>query len=145
MADPSKLNSEDELFRTCLLEGEPALGDTITWAQQLNAILQRKATGDLADIIAAGNDTLLDKFAAGLRRGFAAIGASLELPWITSPVEGQISRLKMLKRTMYGRAGFDLLRARCFTRRGPMTARNSRENPTLTGNQQLDRRCCMSL
>ena len=112
MADPSKLNSEDGLFRTCLLEGEPALGDTIAWAQRLNAILQRKATGDLADIIAAGNDTLLDRFAAGLRRDFAAIGASLELPWTTSPVEGQISRLKMLKRTMYGRAGFHLLRAR---------------------------------
>ena len=41
-----------------------------------------------------------------------AISAALELPWTTSPVEGQISRLKMLKRTMYGRAGFDLLRAR---------------------------------
>src|ERR1700744_2909322 len=87
MADPSKLNSEDELFRTCLLEDEPALRDTITWAQQLNAILQRKATGDLADIIAAGDDTLLDRFAAGLRRDFAAIRASLELPWTTSPVE----------------------------------------------------------
>ena len=112
MADPSKLNSEDELFRTCLLAGEPALGDTIAWAQRLNVILRRKATGDLADIIAAGDDTMLDRFAAGLRRDFAAISASLELPWTTSPVEGQISRLKMLKRTMYGRAGFDLLRAR---------------------------------
>jgi transposase len=112
MADPSRLSSEDELFRAHLLEGEPALGDTIAWAQGLNTVLQRKATGDLDDIIAAGNDTLLDRFAAGLRRDFAAIGASLELPWTTSPVEGQISRLKMLKRTMYGRAGFDLLRAR---------------------------------
>ena len=109
---PGIATEPDELFRTCLLEGEPALGDTITWAQQLNAILQRKATGDLADIIATGNDTLLDRLAAGLRRDFAAICASLELPWTTSPVEGQISRLKMLKRTMYGRAGFDLLRAR---------------------------------
>ena len=109
---PGIATEPDELFRTCLLEGEPALGDTITWAQQLNAILQRKATGDLADIIATGNDTLLDRLAAGLRRDFAAICAPLELPWTTSPVEGQISRLKMLKRTMYGRAGFDLLRAR---------------------------------
>ena len=42
----------------------------------------------------------------------SAISAALELPWTTSPVEGQISRLKMLKRTMYGRAGFPLLRKR---------------------------------
>ena len=32
--------------------------------------------------------------------------ASLDLPWTTSPVEGQINRLKMLKRTMYGRASY---------------------------------------
>ena len=112
MADASKLNSEDELFRPRLLEGEPALGDTVAWAQRLNAILRRRATGNLDDIIAAGNDTLLDRFPAGLREDFAAIRASLELPWTTSPVEGQVSRLKMLKRTKYGRAGFDLLRAR---------------------------------
>jgi hypothetical protein len=40
------------------------------------------------------------------------VQAALDLPWTTSPVEGQINRLKMIKRTMYGRAGFDLLRAR---------------------------------
>ena len=42
----------------------------------------------------------------------AAVQAALDLPWTTSPAEGQISRLKMLKRSMYGRAGFKLLRAR---------------------------------
>ena len=40
------------------------------------------------------------------------IDLQFDLPWTTSPAEGQINRLKMLKRTMYGRAGFDLLRAR---------------------------------
>jgi transposase len=38
------------------------------------------------------------------------VRAALSLPWSTSPVEGQISRLKMIKRQMCGRAGFDLLR-----------------------------------
>ena len=57
---------------------------------------------------------MLARFAASLRRDFEAINAALELPWTTSPVEGQISRLKMLKRTMYGRAGFELLRDRVF-------------------------------
>ena len=36
----------------------------------------------------------------------------MSLPWSTGPVEGQISYLKTLKRSMAGRAGFDLLRAR---------------------------------
>jgi transposase len=40
------------------------------------------------------------------------VQAVIDLPWTTSAVEGQINRLKIIKRTMYGRAGFDLLRAR---------------------------------
>jgi transposase len=34
------------------------------------------------------------------------------MPWSTSPVEGHINRLKMLKRQMFGRAGVDLLSRR---------------------------------
>jgi transposase len=40
------------------------------------------------------------------------VRAALALPWSTGPVEGQINRLKLLKRQMYGRAGLDLLRGR---------------------------------
>ena len=38
--------------------------------------------------------------------------AALELPWSNGQTEGQIHRLKMLKRQMYGRAHLDLLRLR---------------------------------
>ena len=79
---------------------------------RLNALLRRKAAGALDETLDAADRTMLARFAARLRRDFEAISAALELPWTTSPVEGQISRLKMLKRTMYGRAGFRLLRAR---------------------------------
>ncbi len=41
-----------------------------------------------------------------------AVQAALDLPWTTSPVEGQVNRIETIKRSMYGRAGFDLLRAR---------------------------------
>ncbi len=51
-------------------------------------------------------------FAGGLTRDLAAVRAALSLPWSTGPVEGQISRLKTIKRTMCGRAGFELLRQR---------------------------------
>ncbi len=52
------------------------------------------------------------RFAAELRKDIGAVQAALDLPWTTSPVEGQIGRIKMIKRTMCGRAGFELLRAR---------------------------------
>ena len=81
-------------------------------AKQLNALLRRKASESLTQILDAANATPLKDFAVSLRRDITAIQAALDLPWTTSPVEGQINRLKMLKRTMYGRAGFQLLRAR---------------------------------
>jgi transposase len=54
----------------------------------------------------------LRTFAAGLRRDEAAVRAGLTLPWSNGPVEGAVNRLKLLKRSGYGRAKFDLLRAR---------------------------------
>jgi transposase len=112
MAESSRLNAEDQLFREKLLEDETALDAAITWAKHLNSVLRRKVISNLGEILVAADGTMLARFAAGLRRDFDAVNAALELPWTTSPVEGQISRLKMLKRTMYGRAGFALLRAR---------------------------------
>src|SRR5262249_10943994 len=50
--------------------------------------------------------------AAGLRRAWAAVAAGLDLPWSSGQTEGQVNRLKLLKRQMFGRAGFDLLRRR---------------------------------
>jgi len=52
------------------------------------------------------------RFAAGIRRDYAAVRAALSLPWSNGQVEGQVNRLKVIKRDMYGRAKFDLLRLR---------------------------------
>jgi hypothetical protein len=53
------------------------------------------------------------RFAYGLRKDLLAVSAAVETSWSTGQVEGQINRLKMIKRQMYGRAGFELLRAAC--------------------------------
>lgn len=54
----------------------------------------------------------LQGFASGIERDYAAVKAALSLPWSQGQVEGQITRLKFLKRQMYGRARFDLLSSR---------------------------------
>jgi transposase len=54
----------------------------------------------------------LARFARGLQDDLRAITAGLTLDWSNGPVEGQITRLKLLKRQSYGRAGFPLLRQR---------------------------------
>ncbi len=58
----------------------------------------------------------LQGFARGIKRDYAAVKAGLSLPWSQGQVEGQITRLKLLKRQMYGRAKFDLLRLRVLSR-----------------------------
>ena len=54
----------------------------------------------------------LHSFVFGLQRDLAAVSAALTLPWSNGPTEGHITRLKLVKRQMYGRANFDLLRLR---------------------------------
>jgi transposase len=51
-------------------------------------------------------------FAAGLRRDYAAVEGAVTPEWGSGQVDGQVTRLKLVKRSMYGRAGFPLLRQR---------------------------------
>jgi transposase len=55
---------------------------------------------------------LLANFAKHLCHDEAALLASLQQPWSNGPVEGHVHRLKLIKRSMYGRNKFDLLRLR---------------------------------
>lgn len=54
----------------------------------------------------------LRHFAIGLERDYAAVEAALRFAWSNGPTEGHVHRLKLIKRQMYGRANFDLLRLR---------------------------------
>jgi hypothetical protein len=68
---------------------------------------------DLEAWITAATDSgigALARFARGLREDLAALTAGLTLPSSNGPVEGQITRLKLLKRQSHGRAGSALLR-----------------------------------
>ncbi|UZO94767.1 transposase [Roseomonas mucosa] len=112
MADAQTLVQPDRAFVARLLKEASALAATITAAKRLAALLRRRSGETLDDILAAAAATPLAGFVATLRKDIAAVKAALDLPWTTSPAEGQINRIKMIKRTMYGRAGFELLRAR---------------------------------
>ncbi len=54
----------------------------------------------------------LKSFVAGIERDYDAVHAALRLPWSQGITEGKVNKLKTLKRVMYGRAGFPLLRQR---------------------------------
>lgn len=54
----------------------------------------------------------LHNFAKGLLQDYDAVKAAVSLKWSQGQVEGQVNRLKNIKRQMYGRAGFELLKKR---------------------------------
>ena len=102
----------DRAFVMRLLGEVPVLQATVAVAKRIARLLRRQSDDRLDAVLDEAVATPLASFVAELRKDTAAVQAALELPWSTSPVEGQINRLKMIKRTMYGRAGFALLRAR---------------------------------
>jgi transposase len=72
----------------------------------------RETLGEWLARGAASLDSDLRRFAEGIRRDEAAVHAAVTETWSNGPVEGHVNRLKTIKRQMYGRAGFVLLRAR---------------------------------
>lgn len=84
-------------------------------AIRFNGILRGKNPDALDEWIDDAIDTELTaimRFASVLRRDIFAVKNAIELPWSNGQAEGQINRLKTLKRAMYGRAGPELMRAR---------------------------------
>lgn len=61
---------------------------------------------------ASGGPPELRAFAEGMRRDKEAVAAALSEDYSNGQTEGQVTRLKLIKRSMYGRANFDLLRTR---------------------------------
>ena len=112
MGGTAAADARDARLVAGLLARAPALADTVAAARRVALLLRHRSSEPLATVLEEAGRTLLRPFVTTLRRDIAAVQASLDLQWTTSPAEGQISRLKMIKRTMYGRAGFDLLRAR---------------------------------
>lgn len=82
-------------------------------------------------------------FVTGVQKDKEAVLAGLTLPWSTGPLEGQINRLKLIKRSMYGRAGFQLLRLRVLSQRKSLQERKNRGkklSSTISGSSQEPRK-----
>lgn len=88
-------------------------------ARDFGQFLREQQSANVAAWIERAAHSPLASFAAGLRRDLSAVQAAFSLPWSQGQVEGQVNRLKMLKRQMYGRASFPLLRSRVLAGPSP--------------------------
>jgi transposase len=112
VADRERLDAREQRFVDALMASSPELHHLISLAREFRTLVRQKEADRLDEWVTTARRSALAGFAEGLARDLAAVRAALSLPWSTGPVEGQISRLKTIKRTMCGRAGFELLRHR---------------------------------
>src|SRR6266566_3781657 len=112
---PEELRAQDVAYRQTLFRLSPRLSSLSALGQDfVRLVRERKSKALLPWLERAKGCPYeeLRRFAQGLEREFPAVQAALTEPWSTGQVEGQITRLKLLKRQMYGRAHIDLLRLR---------------------------------
>ncbi|MFG1990969.1 transposase [Actinoplanes sp. NPDC048988] len=112
---PDNLTSRDTGQLRAILDRCPELATSAELVRSFAAMLTGLHGDRLNDWITAARQTGLPGmtgFATGLTSDLAAVTAGLTLPHSSGPVEGNVNRIKMIKRQMYGRAGFDLLRER---------------------------------
>jgi len=90
----------------------PEIREITELAKSFFRMFRERSLEALPAWLEAAQRTALASFAPGLQRDIEAVREALRLPWNQGHVEGQVHRLKLIKRQMYGRAGFDLLRLR---------------------------------
>jgi transposase len=100
---------------TALRAQQAEVAEAIDLAQDFATLVRQRQPTQLDPWLKRATTSAVDamrRFATGLYEDYEAVKAGMTLPWSTSPVEGHINRLKMVKRQMFGRARLDLLSRR---------------------------------
>lgn len=107
------------VYLTRLCEADPEIAQICMLVQDFATML-RERQGEHLDVwlkqVEAQEVVELKRFAQGLQKDYDAVKAGLTLEWSNGQVEGQVHRLKLLKRQMYGRGSFQVLRKRVLHR-----------------------------
>jgi transposase len=113
---PSEQSTEQDHHQLAQLTAQsPVLAEAVALAQDFASLVRQRQPTQLDPWLARAATSALPpfrRFAKGLREDYAAVQAGVTFPWSQGPIEGHISRLKMLKRQMFGRARLDLLAQR---------------------------------
>jgi transposase len=106
-------------YLTQLCEADPQIAQTYELIQEFTTMLRERG-GERFDEwlnqVEKQGVSELQSFASGLRKDYDAVKAGLTLEWSQGQTEGQVHRLKLIKRQMYGRGSFKLLRKRVLRR-----------------------------
>jgi transposase len=90
----------------------PGLVEARELLDAFHAMVRKKTPATLDGWLRIARHSLIASFANGLSKDVSAMRAAIESPWSNGQTEGQITKLKLVKRQMYGRGKLDLLEAR---------------------------------
>jgi len=107
-----RLTKAQTVLVAAIEEGVPALVTARVMVAAFQAIVRAMTPIKLDGWIERASTSLIAAFARGVANDKAAVRAALSLPWSNGQTEGQITKLKLVKRQMYGRGKIDLLQAR---------------------------------
>jgi transposase len=107
-----QLSKEGAITIAAIEDAMPALVVARDLFDRFQAMIRQRKATDLSSWLHDASASLLVSFASGLRADEGAVAAALVKPWSNGQTEGQITKLKLVKCQMYGRAKLDLLRAR---------------------------------
>ena len=134
LTDPDNLDDDEKEKLAQARERCPhldALAGHVTEFAKILTGLHGDRLDDWITAVEADDQPDLHSFARGLKRDHDAVLNGLTMPWSSGVVEGNVNRLKMIKRQMYGRATFGLLRKRVLLCQRP--CRNGAETITKYG------------
>ncbi|MBP7002308.1 ISL3 family transposase [Amaricoccus sp.] len=106
------LTKEDAVTVAIIEAAVPVLATARHLLERFQAMIRKRDPSGLDTWLDDASSGPLASFARGLRDDQPAVTAALSLPWSNGQTEGHITKLKLVKRQMYGRAKLDLLRAR---------------------------------
>ena len=106
------LTREDAVTVAMIEAAVPVLAATRHLLERFQVMVRTRDPSGLDAWLDDASSSALVSFARGLRDDRPAVKAAMSLPWSNGQTEGQITKLKLVKRQMYGRAKLDLLRAR---------------------------------
>jgi transposase len=106
------LSKAEAVTIAAIENGVPLLVEARAYIASFQAMVRNKLDAELTAWIAQARSSLVASFASGVAEDEDAVRAAITLPWSNGQTEGQITKLKLVKRQMYGRANIDLLQAR---------------------------------
>lgn len=109
------LTRQEAVMTAMIEEAVPRLITARDLLDRFHAMIRRQDGTAFDRWLNDASDSLLSSFAIGIVADRDAVEAAICQPWSNGQTEGQITKLKLVKRQMYGRAKIDLLRARLVT------------------------------